>query len=65
MAWSFRWYDDAHTILVCDVHDRWTWQDAYDVVQEQIRLMATVNHGPTGRVSPGKHPSVDVHAAPQ
>jgi len=28
MSWSYRWYDDEQTILVCDVRDSWTWDNA-------------------------------------
>jgi hypothetical protein len=45
MAWSYRWYDADQTILVCDVRDSWTWDEAYAIVQEQARLLQSVSHG--------------------
>lgn len=45
MPFSFRWYDDDHTILVCDIRDRWTWDEAHAVVHEQLEWMKTVKHG--------------------
>jgi hypothetical protein len=27
-----RWYDAEHTILVVDILERWTWDDAYEVI---------------------------------
>lgn len=44
MTWSYRWHDTSQTILVCDVHDRWSWDDAYAIVQEQARLLQSVAH---------------------
>jgi hypothetical protein len=42
--WNYRWHDNDQTILVCDVHDSWTWDDAFDIVQEQARLLQSVAH---------------------
>lgn len=45
MAYTFRWHDDAHTILVCDIRERWTWDEAHAMVREQLEWMGTVQHG--------------------
>ncbi len=45
MAWSYRWYDDEQTILVCDVHDSWTWEEAFKIVEGQKHHMQSVSHG--------------------
>jgi hypothetical protein len=44
MSWSYRWYDDAQTILVCDVRDSWTWEEAYKIVDSQVAHLQSVNH---------------------
>jgi hypothetical protein len=44
MAWNYRWYDANQTILVCDVRDTWTWEDAHAIVQEQARYLQGVSH---------------------
>jgi hypothetical protein len=45
MAWSYRWYDDDQTILVCDVRDSWTWEEAFAIVEDQKRHLQSVSHG--------------------
>lgn len=45
MGWSYRWYDDARTILVCDVRDSWTWEQAFAIVEEQAKHLNSVSHG--------------------
>jgi hypothetical protein len=45
MAWSYRWFDDDQTILVCDVRDSWTWEEAFAIVEEQVAHMHSVSHG--------------------
>lgn len=44
MAWSYRWYDDDQTILVCDVRDSWTWEEAFDIVEGQKSHLQSVAH---------------------
>ena len=44
MSWSYRWWDEARTIQVCDVRDTWSWDEAYDIVQEQVSRLSTVDH---------------------
>ena len=44
MTWSYRWYDTHQTILVCDVRDSWTWEDAHQIVQEQASHLQSVSH---------------------
>lgn len=44
MAWNYRWHDDAQTILVCDVRDSWTWEDAHQIVQAQASHLQSVSH---------------------
>lgn len=39
------WYDEAHTILMCDVFKRWTWDEAHKVITELNQWCSTVNHG--------------------
>ena len=39
------WYDDEHTILLCEVTRRWTWEEAYRVVAQMNEWCSTVNHG--------------------
>ncbi|MBN8591510.1 MAG: hypothetical protein J0M33_07115 [Anaerolineae bacterium] len=29
----YSWYDDAHTIVLFEIIDKWTWQDAYEGVK--------------------------------
>lgn len=44
MAWSYRWYDDHQTILVCDVRDSWTWEEAFEIVEGQKSHLQSVAH---------------------
>lgn len=45
MAWTYRWYDDDQTILVCDVRDTWTWEEAFAIVEAQVAHLQSVPHG--------------------
>jgi hypothetical protein len=39
------WYDAEKTILVCEVTERWSWDETYAVVGEMNRWCSTVQHG--------------------
>lgn len=39
------WQDAEKTILVCEVHDAWTWNDAYAALEELNQSSTGVNHG--------------------
>ena len=42
---GIRWYDDAHTILLCEPPSNWTWDDAYTILKLMNGLCDTVEHG--------------------
>lgn len=42
---NIAWYDLEHTILMCDIKETWTWEEAYAVITEMNNLCSTVNHG--------------------
>jgi hypothetical protein len=44
-TYTVRWYDAEHTIVICEVHRSWTWNDAYAAVGELNRLSTSVDHG--------------------
>jgi hypothetical protein len=44
MAWSYRWYDNDQTILVCDVRDSWTWDEAFAIVEAQKSHLQSAGH---------------------
>lgn len=39
------WLDDAKTILLCEVKQRWTWESAQDVIMIMTEQCETVTHG--------------------
>jgi hypothetical protein len=42
---NIAWFDLEHTILICEIKETWTWDEAYIVINEMNDLCSTVNHG--------------------
>jgi hypothetical protein len=39
------WYDDEKSIVVCEIEQAWTWNDAYAALDELNLLSTSVTHG--------------------
>lgn len=39
------WYDEAKTILLCEVTSQWRWEEAHTVIKSMNAECSTVNHG--------------------
>jgi hypothetical protein len=45
MGYRGGWYNDEKTILLFDVYEGWTWDEAHAIVSQQVAMMAEVEHG--------------------
>ena len=43
--YGIHWYDDDHTILVCEPPRNWRWDDAYNLLKIMNDDCSTVTHG--------------------
>jgi hypothetical protein len=43
--YTVRWYDAEHTIVMCEIHHQWTWNDAYAALDELNQLSTSVSYG--------------------
>ncbi len=44
-VFTIRWQDDAHTVLLCEIKKRWSWESAHDAVKLMNDECGTVPHG--------------------
>lgn len=42
---NIAWYDLEHTILICEIKETWSWDEAYIVITAMNDLCSTVQHG--------------------
>jgi hypothetical protein len=43
--YTLSWYDPEHTILLCEIMERWSWEDTHAVIAEMNEWCSTVQHG--------------------
>jgi hypothetical protein len=43
--YRIRWYDPEKTILLCEVMERWSWEETHSVIQKMNDTCSTVQHG--------------------
>jgi hypothetical protein len=43
--YTISWYDAEQTILLCDVTERWSWQETHAIIQQMNDWVSTVQHG--------------------
>jgi hypothetical protein len=39
-----RWHDSAHTIIVLEVLDHWTWENAYETISQMSQIVRSTPH---------------------
>lgn len=43
--YTISWYDPEKTILICEVVERWSWDESYEVILKMNEWLSTVQHG--------------------
>jgi hypothetical protein len=43
--YTISWYDAEKTILLCEVKERWSWDEAHALISEMNQWCSTVKHG--------------------
>jgi hypothetical protein len=43
--YTISWYDAEKTILLCEIVERWSWDETMSVIDQMNEWCSTVNHG--------------------
>ena len=43
--YTISWYDAEQTILLCDVTERWSWEETHAIIKQMNDWVSTVQHG--------------------